>query len=163
MGIHDRIRVPFLVKAWDEVTNTGTVVDREGIVYEIAAESLDVTAQGRAYVGEQLSGYAEGPTRVSDLLPDLQLSHDRESYESKGPSPDVGWELKTGSPNYACSGRATAKPHDGKFSNGREPKVQLKDAFAGLDRLGDILTERIEELSLEQRRLMEKTNKNKEN
>jgi hypothetical protein len=159
MGIHDKQRIVVeVVQQIDPQSGEGIIQDKSKFRFTIGLSSLNPDCDGKVFVGEQLEGLVDGQ-RIYDLAPYLSSSHDRDAHiASVGPAPDVGWELKTGESNYACGGRATAKPHDGRFSTGFEPaRKSLEDL--GLDRLDQILTSKIEELSLEQRKIMEKTEK----
>jgi hypothetical protein len=108
------------------------------------------------YVGEDVAGVVVDWKTATDFCVEV-YSHDRPNHiESVGPCPDAdAWGENLGT-NYSDMGLRGGKPHDGRFSHpqlhseGKEPK----DAFAGLDKLDQILTEQIEELSLEQRKLM---------
>ena len=117
MGIYDKQRMQFKVRSWDQSAGTGTVIDKQGITYLVAVKDLDETAMGQLYVGEVISGFAESATRVSDLMPDQALSHERKEFSSVGPAPDInGWAPQTGNHDIGFVG-SEQKPHDGRFSH----------------------------------------------
>lgn len=119
MSVNDPQRVKLKVQSWDVVAGHGVVVDREGFAYPIELSKLTAefhVVQPRP--GEFLEGIVRGPGEVVSIVsPGLE----RANFDSAGPNPDGaeiaslrGLALEGGRP------QRFGKPHDGRFSDGRE-------------------------------------------
>jgi hypothetical protein len=162
-AIAEAQRQKFTVLAWDKTAKRGVVADAQHQRYNVTLRCMMTECQQILYVGEDISGVLIDWQTVNGLFPE-PYSHERPQFESAGPCPDViGWGERLGE-GHSDLGLHGGKPHDGRFSHpdSHSEVKKPKDPFSGLDKLDQLLESQIEELSLKQRKLMEKTENKKE-
>jgi hypothetical protein len=123
MSVNDQYaRVLLKVTTWDTDAGHGVVIDKQGFGYPVTLAQLGPEFKSVApRVGEVLEGTITGPGAVRDIV---DPKTERIKFDSVGANPDGeaiasqrGRQLEGGTPDTGLRG---GKPHDGRFSDGRD-------------------------------------------
>jgi len=133
MSINEAQRVKLKVVSWDASAAHGVVCERSGFSYPVTLAQLGPEFKiAPPREGEFLEGVIAGPGQIKDVI---DPKTERIEFSSVGPNPDgaaiadeIGRRLQGGTPDTGLNG---GRPHDGRFSDGREVEATSLKAERG--------------------------------